>query len=158
METNYPPSYNFTETFPFTMAHPTSPTFETVFSISHYNMSAHTFAVHTLPLHWISAIINLLASDPALKWQLDEQHCLAAQQFSLLLTHQSASWIPQHIHDVKQPDCWHCWIWQWRPTPYTRQQSQSIVIHGSSSESNSSSSSSSSSVLEQYRQMPSYLC
>ena len=82
------------------MTQPTFSTFETVLSIPHYNLSAHIFAVHTLPLHWISTIIDLLASDPAatrdllvldqinqtivnLEQQLDEQHCLAAQCFSL---------------------------------------------------------------------------
>ena len=144
------------------MSQPTSHTFETVLSVPHYNLSAHTFAIHTLPLHWISSIIDILASNPIvtcdllvldqinqtilnLEQQLDEQHHLAAWQFSILLTHQSASWIPQHIHDIKQPDCWHCQIWQW---------SQPIIIHGSSSKSDSLSSSSS--IQEQYRQMPSY--
>ena len=105
---NYPPSYDFAETFPFIMTQPTSPTFETVLSIPHYNLSAHTFTVRTLPLHQISTIIDLLTSDPATTWdllvldqinqiivnlkqQLDEQHCLTVQCFSLLLTHQSAS-------------------------------------------------------------------
>ena len=77
------------------MAQLSSPTFETILSIPHYNLSAHTFAIHTLPLHQISSIIDLLASDPAathdlllldqvnqtivnLEQQLDEQHQLAA--------------------------------------------------------------------------------
>lgn len=77
------------------MAQPSSPTFETVLTVPHYNLSAHTFAVHTLLLHCISSILNLLASDPAathnlllldqvnqtivnLEWQLDEQHQLTA--------------------------------------------------------------------------------
>ena len=154
------------------MTQPNSPAFETILSIPHYNLSAHTFAIHTLPLHWISSIIDLLASNPAATWdllvldqinqtilnleqQLDEQHCLAAQWFSILLTHQSASQIPQHIHNIEQPDCWHCWIQRWQPTSYARQQSQPIIIHGSSSESDSSLSSSSS-IQEQYRWMPSY--
>ena len=46
------------------MTQPSSPTFKTILSIPHYNLSAHTFAVHTLPLHRISSIINLLASYP----------------------------------------------------------------------------------------------
>ena len=45
------------------MAQPNPPTFETVLSIPHYNLLAHTFAIHSLPLHQISAILNLLASD-----------------------------------------------------------------------------------------------
>ena len=150
----------------------TSPTFKTVLAIPHYNLSAHTFAIHTLPLHWISSIINLLASDPTvtcdllvldqinqmilnLEWQLDEQHRLAAWQFSILLTHQSASQIPQHIHSIEQPDCPHCHIQRWWPTPHTRQRPHPIIVHSSSSKSESSSFSSSS-VQEQYRQMPSY--
>ena len=128
-----------------TMTQPTSPAFETIFSIPHYNLSAHTFAVHTLPLYWISSIINLLASDPvatcdllvldqinqtilSLKQQLDKQHCLTAWHFSTLLSHQSASQIPQHIHDIEQPDCRHCQIQWWQPTPCARQWSQPIII------------------------------
>ena len=78
------------------MSQPTSPTFETILSIPHYNLSAHTFTIHTLPLHQISSIIDLLASDPVvthdllvldqinqtvlnLEQQLDEQHHLAVQ-------------------------------------------------------------------------------
>ena len=123
-ETSYPPSCGSPETFPPIMTQPNSPTFETVLSIPHYNLSAHTFAVHTLPLHHISAIVDFLTSNPAATWdllvldqinrtivnleqQLDKQHHLAAQCFSLLLTHQSTSQILQHIHDIKQPDCQH---------------------------------------------------
>ena len=156
------------------MSWPVSPTFETVLSILHYNLSAHTFAIHTFPLHQISSIIDLLASDPVvtcdllvldqinktilnLEWQLDEQHCLAVQWFSILLTHHSASWIPQHIHNIEQPDCRQCHIWQWQPTPHPRHRPEPIIIHGSLSESKSSSSFSSS-IQECYRQMPSYPC
>ena len=77
------------------MAQPNPPTFETVLSTSHLNLSAHTFTVHSLPLHRISAILNLLASDQAtthdllildqinqtivnLEQQIDEHHSLAA--------------------------------------------------------------------------------
>ena len=48
----------------FNMSRPTSPTFKTVLSVPHYNLSAHTFAMHTLSLHQISSIIDLLSSDP----------------------------------------------------------------------------------------------
>ena len=47
------------------MAQPNPPTFETVLSIPHYNLLAHTFTVHSLPLHRISAVLDLLASDLA---------------------------------------------------------------------------------------------
>ena len=47
------------------MAQPNPPTFETILSTSHLNLSAHTFAVHSLPLHRISAIFDLLTSDQA---------------------------------------------------------------------------------------------
>ena len=167
------PSSDSAEPFPFTMTQPSSPAFKTILFVPHYNLSAHTFAVHTLPLHQISSVIDLLASDLAathdllvldqinqtivnLKQQLDEQHQLAVRHFSILLSHQSASRVPQLIHNVKQPDCWHCQIWCWWHTPYAMRQSQPIVIHGSSSESDSSSSSSS--IQEQYWQMPSYPC
>ena len=155
------------------MSWPASPTFKTILSIPRYNLSAHTFATHTLPLHWISSIINFLASNSAvthdllilkqinqtilnLEWQLDEQHCLAAWWFSILLAHHSASWIPQYIHNIKQPDCRQYHIWWQQLTPHPRHRSQPIIVHGSSSKSKSSSSSSSSSVWEWYRQMPSY--
>ena len=162
------------------MAQLSSPTFETILSIPHYNLSAHTFAIHTLPLHQISSIIDLLASDPTathdlllldqvnqtivnLEQQLDEQHQLAAWCFSTFLQHQSASWIPQHVHDIEQPDCRHCRIQRWQPTPFAWCHSQQIVVHNSSSETGSSSSSSSSfssssSAWNRYRQMPSYPC
>ena len=157
------------------MAQLSSPTFETILSIPHYNLLAHTFAIHTLPLHWISFIISLLASNPTathdlllldqvnqtiinLEQQLDEQHQLTAWHFSTLLQHQSASQIPQRVHNIEQPDCQHCWIRRQQPTPFARHCSQQIVVHNSSSESGSSSSSSffSSSAGNQYQQMPSY--
>ena len=169
--TVYPLATSVNKPF-FTMAQPSSPTFETVLSIPHYNLLAHTFAIHTLPLHWISLILDLLASDPAathdlllldqvnqmivnLEWQLDEQHQLAVQWFSTLLQHQSASRLPQHIQNIEHSDCWHCWIWHWQPTPFAWCHLQPIVV--SSSESDFSSSSSSSSAQNQY-QMPSYPC
>ena len=153
----------------FNMSRPTSPTFKTVLSVPHYNLSAHTFAMHTLSLHQISSIIDLLSSDPVathdlltldqvdqtvlnMEWQLDEQH-LAVWRFSTLITHNSASQIPQHIHEIKQPDCWKCCIQQQCPTPHPQHRLQPIIIHDLSSESPSSSSSS---IWEQYRWMPSY--
>ena len=52
------------------MTQPSAPTFETVLSIPYYNFLAHTFTVHTLPLHQISSIIDLLSSDPAITHDL----------------------------------------------------------------------------------------
>ena len=39
--------------------------FETVLSDPHFNLSAHTFARHTLPFDKISSILDFLASDEA---------------------------------------------------------------------------------------------
>ena len=160
---------------PLNHGQPNPFTFETVLSIPHYNLSAHTFAVHSLPLHQISAVLDLLASDLAatsdllildqinqtivnLEQQINEQHWLATRQFSVSLQHWSASQILQHIHDIKQPDCWRCQIWRQQPTPFAWCSSQLIMVHGSSSESGSSSSSSSSSAWNWYQQMASYPC
>ena len=117
------------------MAQPNPPTFETVLSIPHYNLPAHTFAIHSLPLHQISAILNLLASDQTatcdllildqinqtivnLERQINKQHWLAMRQFSVLLQHRLASQIPQYIHDIEQPDCQCCCIRRQQPTPF----------------------------------------
>ena len=79
-----------------------APTFTTLISDPHFNLSAHTFAVHTLPFHNISFVLNLLPNDNAatqnlltldrinqtivgLEQQLDENHRLATQHFSTLL-------------------------------------------------------------------------
>ena len=78
--------------------------FETILSDPHFNLSAHTFAKHTLPFDRISSILDLLASDEAathnllaldqvhqsivaLERQLNEHYCLAALKFSSLLQH-----------------------------------------------------------------------
>ena len=96
--------------------------FETVLSDPHFNLSAHTFARHTLPFDKISSILDLLASDKgathdllaldqinqaivALEHRLDEHHRLAALKFSSLLRHPIAQQLPQQIHDSQQPDC-----------------------------------------------------
>ena len=42
-----------------------NPSFETVLSTPHLNLSAHTFIVYTLPFHRIFSILDLLASDKA---------------------------------------------------------------------------------------------
>ena len=90
--------------------------FETVQSTPHLNLSAHTFAIYTLPFHRISSILNLLASDEAathdllildqinqtivnLERQLDENHQLAAQRLLILLQHRLVQQLPQYIHD-----------------------------------------------------------
>ena len=84
-----------------------TPTFTTLVSDPHFNLSAHTFAVHTLPFHQISFVLDLLTNDDAatqnlltldrinqtivgLERQLDENHRLAAQHFSTLLRRQTA--------------------------------------------------------------------
>ena len=76
--------------------------FETVLSDPHFNLSAHTFARHTLPFDKISSVLDFLASDEvatndllaldqinqsivALERHLDEHHRLAALKFSSLL-------------------------------------------------------------------------
>ena len=41
------------------------PTFTTLLSDPHFNLSAHTFAVHTLPFHNISFALDLLLHDKA---------------------------------------------------------------------------------------------
>ena len=80
------------------------PSFETVQSTPHLNLSAHTFAIYTLLFHQISSVLNLLASDEAathdllildqinqtivnLERQLDKNHWLATQRFLTLLQH-----------------------------------------------------------------------
>ena len=169
MGTTYPLFSDSSNIPSMPQSHP--PTFETVLTTPHFNLSAHTFAVHSLPLHQISAILDLLASDQVttrdllildqinqtivnLEWQIDEHHRLAAQQFSVLLRHRLAQRIPQHIHNIEQPDCRRCWIQRRQPTPFPRSP-QPIIVHASSSESESSSSSSS--LQTRYQRMPSYL-
>ena len=99
--------------------------FETIQSTPHLNLSAHTFAIHTLPFHRISSILDLLTSDEAatqdllildrinqtivnLERQLNENHWLATQRFLALLQHRLAQRLPQYIHDIQQLDCGHC--------------------------------------------------
>ena len=79
-----------------------NPSFTALLSDPHYNLSAQTFIMHTLPFHNISFVLDLLSHNDAatqnlliLNWinqtivglerQLDENHRLAAQQFSTLL-------------------------------------------------------------------------
>ena len=142
--------------------------FETVLSDPHPNLSAHTFAKYTLPFDWISSVLNLLASDEAathnlltldqinqtivaLERRLDEHHQLAALRFSSLLRHQIAQQLPQQIHDAQQPDCGHCRLHHWQPTPFRRPSAQT-----SSSSSSSPSSSSSSLARHHHCHMPPY--
>ena len=113
-----------------------NPTFTTLLSDPHFNLSAHTFAMYTLPFHDISFVLNLLLHDDAatqnlltldrinqtivsLERQLDENHRLAAQHFSSLLRQQAAQHLPQRLHDHLHPDCGRCWLRHRRPTPFS---------------------------------------
>ena len=113
-----------------------APTFTTLVSDPHFNLSAHTFAVHTLPFHHISFVLDLLTNDDAatqnlltldrinqtivgLEQQLDENHRLAAQHFSTLLQQQTAQHLPQHLHKHLNPDCGRCRLRQRQPTPFS---------------------------------------
>ena len=159
MEKNYQPSFDFSNMAQQNLS------FETVQSTPHLNLSAHTFAIYTLPFHRISSVLDLLASDEAathdllildwinqtivnLEWQLDKNHQLAAQRLLILLQHRLAQQLPQYIHDNWQPDCGHCRLRRWWPTPFAWWSSQLIV--------SSSSSSSSSSTRTRYQWMPPY--
>ena len=99
--------------------------FKTVLSNPHFNLSAHTFARHTLPFDKIPSVLDFLASDEAatrnllaldqinqaivaLECHLDEHHRLAALKFSSLLQHPVARQLPQWIHDNQHPDCGRC--------------------------------------------------
>ena len=112
-----------------------NPSFETVLSTPHLNLSAHTFTIFTLPFCQISSVLDFLASDEAatqdllildqinqnivaLERQLDKNHRLATQRFSALLQHWSAQHLPQYIHNAQQPDCEHCRLCQRQPTPF----------------------------------------
>ena len=83
-----------------------NPSFTTLLSDPHFNLSAYTFNIYTLPFDKISFVLDLLAHDEAatqdllildqinqtiigLERQLDENHRLAAQQFSTLLQRQA---------------------------------------------------------------------
>ena len=46
------------------MAHQ-NPSFKTIQSTPHLNLSAHTFIIYTLPFHRISSVLGFLASDEA---------------------------------------------------------------------------------------------
>ena len=113
-----------------------APTFTTLVSDPHFNLFAHTFAIHTLPFNWISFVLNLLTNDDAatqnlltldrinktivgLEWQLDENHRLAAQHFSTLLRRQTAQHLPQRLHKHLNPDCGRCRLRCRRPTPFS---------------------------------------
>ena len=102
-----------------------TPTFTTLLSDPHFNLSAHTFAMHTLPFCRISFVLDLLTNDDAttqnlltLDWvnqtivglerQLDENHRLAAQHFSTLLQQQTAQHLPQCLHKHLNLECGHC--------------------------------------------------
>ena len=140
--------------------------FETILSTPHLNLSAHTFAIYTLPFDRISSILNLLASDEAathdllaldqinqtivnLEQRLDEHHRLAALRFSSLLRHQIAQQLPQQIHNAQQLDCGHCRLRHRQPTPFWWPSSQANSL-------SFSSSSSSSSARRRYRRIPPY--
>ena len=137
------------------------PTFTTQLSDPHFGLSAHTFAMHTLPFDNISFALDLLLHDEAatqnllaldwinqtivgLEWQLDENHRLAAQQFSSLLRWQAAQHFPQWLHDHLHPDCGRCRLRRRIPTPFS-----------SPAPSSSSSSSPSSLSARHYQQRPS---
>ena len=113
-----------------------APTFTTLVSDPHFNLSAHTFTVHTLPFHQISFVLDLLTNDDAatqnlltldqinqtivgLERQLDENHRLAAQHFSTLLQQQTAQHLPQRLHEHLNPDCGRCRLRRRRPTPFS---------------------------------------
>ena len=130
---------------------------------SPFNLSAHTFAMYTLPFDRISFILDLLSSNKIatcdllvldqinqtivnLEWQLDKNHCLAAQRFSALLQHWLAQQIPQRIHDAQQLDCGRCRLCHQQPTPFQ------LAIPSSSD----SASSSSFLTRNRHWQMPSY--
>ena len=113
-----------------------APTFTTLVSDPHFNLSAHTFAIHTLPFHQISFVLDLLTNDDAatqnlltldqinqtivgLERQLDENHRLAAQHFSTLLQRQTAQHLSQRLHKHLNPDCGRCRLRCRRPTPFS---------------------------------------
>ena len=113
-----------------------APTFTTLVSNPHFNLSAHTFAVHTLPFHQISFVLDLLTNNDAatqnlltldqinqtivgLERQLDKNHWLAAQHFSTLLRRQTARHLPQRLHEHLNPDCRRCRLRHRRPTPFS---------------------------------------
>ena len=123
-----------------------------------------TLLPFTLSFHRTSSVLDLLASDKAaicdllildrinqtivnLERQLEKNHRLAAQRFPVLLQHRMAQQLPQHIHDILQPDCRHCRLCRQQPIPF--QQPSQLVV-------SSSSSSSSSSTRNRYWQVPPY--
>ena len=129
-----------------------NPSFTTPLSDPHFNLSAYTFAVHTLPFNNISFVLDLLAHDNAatqnlltldrinqtivgLERQLDENHKLAAQHFSTLLRWQTVQHLPQWIHDAQNPDCGCCRLRCRQPTPFQ----WTILLPTSSSSSSSPS-------------------
>ena len=60
-----------------------NPSFKTIQSTPHLNLSAHTFAIYTLPFHRISSILDLLAFDEATTHDLlvlDRIHLLSARK------------------------------------------------------------------------------
>ena len=129
-----------------------NPSFTTPLSDPHFNLSAYTFAVHTLPFNNISFVLDLLAHDNAatqnlltldqinhtivgLERQLDENHRLATQHFSTLLQRQAVQHLPQQIHDAQNPDCGRCWLRRRQPTPFQRTISSPTSSSSSSSPS-----------------------
>ena len=113
-----------------------SPSFTTLLSDPHFNLSAHTFAIHTLPFNNISFVLDLLTDDDAatqnlltldrinqtivsLERQLDENHRLAAQHFSTLLQRQTTRHLPQRLHEYLHPDCGCSRLRRCRPTPFS---------------------------------------
>ena len=130
-----------------------SPSFTTPLSDPHFNLSAHTFAVHTLPFNNISFVLDLLSHDDTatqnllvldrinqtivgFERQLDENHRLAARHFSTLLQWQAAQHLPQWLHNNQNPNCERCRLCRRWPTPFS-----SPVPSSSSSLSSSPSSS-----------------
>ena len=113
-----------------------TPTFTTLLSDPHFNLSAHTFAMHTLPFHHISFVLDLLTNDNTatqnlltldrvnqtivgLEQQLDENHRLAAHHFSTLLWRQTAQHLPQCLHEHLNRECGHCQLRRCQPTPFS---------------------------------------
>ena len=126
-----------------------NPSFTTPLSDPHFNLSAYTFAVHTLPFNNIYFVLDLLAHDDAatqnflvldqinqtivgLEQQLDENHRLAAQHFLTLLQWQAAQHLPQRIHDAQNPNCGCCQLRCQQPTPF-KQTISSLTLSSSSS-------------------------
>ena len=136
MAKNCQPSFAFSKTPTMPQQNQDSPSFTTLLSDPHFNLSAHTFAIHTLPFSNISFVLDLLTDDDAatqnlltldrinqtivsLERQLDENHRLAARHFSTLLQRQTTRHLPQQLHEYLHPDCGRCRLRHRWPTPFS---------------------------------------